>query len=193
MNRAQARIQQHIANLASPNLETASRAERYLIRYYGVRAFDQLVEACSDPNPCVRFRAVWALAYTHDSRAYETIVRLTDDEDERVRYDATIALGILGDVRAIEHLKQVWLLNDETRPAYSGMVKFRLQALPALAELLRHPDPDIRHPAVNVIGGLACETNDAGCIELLETCLDDPDPETRSDVEFWLSGGFAAK
>src|SRR5579872_3031502 len=89
------RIKHHIANLNSPDQKVSARAEGYLIRYYGARALEQLTEACSHPNPVVRFRAVWALAYTHDPRAYETILHLADDADERVRYDATIALGIL--------------------------------------------------------------------------------------------------
>ncbi len=126
------------------------------------------------------------LGYTHDPRAYETILRLTDDPDERVRYDATVALGILGDERAIEPLTRIYLSQDETRPA--GMASHRMgpKAVPALIEVLRQGNAHVRHSVVNVLGGLAQDYGDKRCIELLQGCLNDPDPLVKKDAEFWL-------
>ncbi len=56
----------HVANLGSPDQKIARRAEDCLIRYYGSRALEPLIEACADANSQVRDRAVWALGKTHD-------------------------------------------------------------------------------------------------------------------------------
>ena len=111
------RIRRHIENLGSVDERVATKAEACLIRYYGPRAFDELRDACHDPNAAVRFRAVWALAQTRATSAYETILALTEDPDQRVRYDATVALGVLGDARAVEPLARLWARNDSTGPA----------------------------------------------------------------------------
>src|SRR5450755_4558821 len=94
--RVQERISKHIHDLGSADQKVSLRAEGYLLRWYGVRALEPLIAACSDPNMQVRYRSAWVLGYTHDSRAYETILQVTRDPDGFVRYDAAIALGILG-------------------------------------------------------------------------------------------------
>jgi HEAT repeat protein len=135
----------------------------------------------------VRYRAVWALGYTHEPRAYETILRLTDDPDEGVRYDATIALGILGDQRAIKPLTQMCLKEDATRPAADGLSRMGLKATSALIELLRQGGPNVRWSAVQVLGNFAKEFGDRRSIELVQACVNDPDPEVRENAAFWLN------
>lgn len=180
------RINQHIANLNSPDGKVSVRAEGYLIRYYGSRALQPLLEACDHSNPVVRFRAVWALGYTHDPRAYETLLRLTDDPDEGVRYDATIALGILGDERAIEPLKQICLRNDVSRPAGMAFHRMGVRSVPALTELLHQGNPEVRWSVTQVLGNFAQEFSDQRSIELLQVAANDPDPAVRENAEFWL-------
>lgn len=180
------RIQRHIENLNNEDQKVSSNAERYLIRYYGVRALEPLLESCRHPNPVVRFRAAWALGYTQDPRAYEAILQLTDDPDDGVRYDATIALGILGDERGIEPLTRVFLAHDPSRPGALGFSQIGLKTVPVLEELLRNGDPRVRQRAINVIGGFANDHEDTHCIELLESCANDSDPIIRAEAEFWL-------
>jgi HEAT repeat protein len=184
--REQRRIRHQITNLNSPEFKVSVRGEHYLISFYGVRALDQLLEACHHPNPVVRFRAAWALAYTHDSRAYETILRLADDPEERVRYDAVIALGILGDDRVIEPLTRMFLSNDETRPAGMGFGKMGLKAVPALAEVLHQGCPEVRWSVIQVLGNFASDTGDQSCMEMLHKCAKDPDLYVRENAEYWL-------
>jgi len=97
------RIQGHIRNLADPDDKTSYQAERRLMRF-GPRAVELLIVAATDPNPRVRFRAVWVLGKSRDLRAFPAILHLTRDPDGRVSYDATLALGELGDTRAVPHL-----------------------------------------------------------------------------------------
>lgn len=181
------RIHQHITNLNSPDEKVSVRAQGYLIRYYGSRALQPLLEACDHSNPVVRFRAVWALGYTHDPRAYETILRLTEDPDEGVRFDATIALGILGDERAIEPLKQIFLRNDVSRQAAGmGFDRMGVKSVPALIELLEQGNPEVRLSVTQVLGGFAQDFSDQRSIELLQVAANDPDPAVRENAEFWL-------
>jgi HEAT repeat protein len=180
------RIRRHIENLASPDEGVSARAEGNLLRHYGVRALEQLIPACDHPNPVVRFRAVWVLGYTKDPRAFETILRLTDDPDERVRYDATIALGIHGEERAIPHLYWILLANDVTRPASTALARMGLSSMPALHKALKNRDYEIRHMAVNVVGGFAEQFGDAECIGILREFCKDPNECVRSDAGYWL-------
>jgi HEAT repeat protein len=180
------RIKHHITNLNSPVEKVSSRAEDYLIRYYGSRASEQLMEACLHPNPVVRFRAVWALGYTHDPQAYETILHLMDDHEETVRYDATLALGILGDERAIEVLTRILLSNDETRPAADALSRMGIKAVPALMVALDQGDSPVRWSALQVLGNLAKDFGDVGCIESLQAYANDPDAMVGDNTAFWL-------
>jgi HEAT repeat protein len=180
------RIERHITNLNSPEEKVSSRAEVYLIRYYGSRASKPLMEACHHPNPIVRFRAVWALGYTHDPQAYETILHLTDDPEENVRYDATIALGILGDERAIEILTQLFLSNDATRPAADALSRMGIKVVPALMVALDQGNSHVRWSALQVLGNFAKDFGDERCIELLQAYANDPEHEVRENATFWL-------
>jgi HEAT repeat protein len=186
MGKVEVSIRGHIENLNNPDDEVASRAERYLIHYYGTRALEPLIEACGHPNPKVRFRAVWALGHAREPRGHETILRLIGDPDERVRYDATIAMGILGDSQALETLRRIAMLGDDSRPAYMGLHRMGVAAIPVLEELAKHARSDFRCPAINSIGHLAKDTSDLHCMELLKLALDDPDVEVRKDARFWI-------
>ena len=100
------RIAGHIARLGDADSQIAHDAERRLI-HFGAKAIEALLMAASDPNPQVRYRAVWALGKSRAERAFEVICALTEDADEAVRYDATRALGELGDRRAVPFLKSL--------------------------------------------------------------------------------------
>jgi HEAT repeat protein len=180
------RIAFHIERLGHPNKKIAIRAEHNLIRYYGSKALQELITACSRESPQVRFRAVWALAHTHEASAFETILRLTDDPDEGVRYDATVALGIHGGQQALEHLVRILLLEDETRPAGMGLARLGISVVPALENVFGSAGAVARWVIVQIIGDLAVETRDSVCLKFLQRAQADPDPQVRENVEFWL-------
>lgn len=183
---AEARIQQHIANFADPDSVISSRAERYLIRWYGVRAFEPLLEACSHPLPQVRFRAAWALGCTQDPRAYEPLLRLLDDPDPGVRYDAAIALGILRDVRCIAPL--LALVCQTPREdglddgAAMGLTQMGEQAVPTLTEALPSAPSAARRTIASVLGRIGTEDALAALLKLRE----DKDENVRiAATEAW--------
>jgi HEAT repeat protein len=182
----QRRIRRHIENLGHSDQELAAHAEAYLIRYYGVRALDDLIEATRSDNAMTRFRAAWVLGYTHDPRAFESLVSLVEDPDSVVRYETTIALGILGDPRVVPVLTELARRNHEDWPAFYAFSKWGRPAIPVMEELLRESDPALRHGALNVLGGFAQEYADAHCVQLVRSCLQDPEPSIRSDAHYWL-------
>jgi HEAT repeat protein len=155
------RISKHIHNLGNPDDKVWGRAQGYLLRYYGVKALDQLIAACSAPDPQVRWRSAWVLGYTHEPRAYETLLRLTQDPSGYVRYDAAVALGVLGDERAIVPLISLMLQPDEEScvdsAASMGLVRLGKSAIPALLEVLAHGTETHQGIAASVLGSLHSE------------------------------------
>jgi len=137
------------------------RAENYLLRWYGARALEPLIAACSDPNMQVRYRSGWVLGSTHDARAYEPILQLTQDPDGFVRYEAAIALGILGDERAIVPLISLMQQPDEEHfvdsAAAMGLVRLGQTAIPALLEILTRGPEAHQCDAAWVLGRLKAE------------------------------------
>lgn len=177
--RAAKRIKEHVANLGNSEGEIARRAEDSLIRYYGSRALESLIEACSDANVQVRDRAVWALGKTRDPRAYETILRLTTDPEGYVRYDAAIALGVLGDERAIVPLIALMQEPDEQHcvdsAAAMGLDRLGQPAVPALLDVLQNSANKARRLAASVLGGIG----DRRAVEPLAELLSDSDKDMR--------------
>jgi len=173
------RIKEHIANLGSPDEKVARRAEGLLIRCYGSRALESLIEACSDANVQVRDRAVWALGKTHDSRAYETILCLTTDSEGYVRYDAAMALGVLGDERAIGPLIALMQKPDDQHcvdsAAAMGLNRLGRTAVPALLDVLQNGANLARRLAADVLGGIG----DKRAVEPLTGLLCDSDKDVR--------------
>lgn len=169
---ADARIQQHIANLVDPDSVVSSRAERYLIRWYGVRALQPLLEACSHPLPQVRFRAAWTLGYIQDPRAYEPILRLLDDPEPSVRYDAAISLGVLGDARGIAPL--LALVCQAPREdgldggAAMGLTRMGEPVVSALIEALQSAPSHAKMTIAYVLGHIRSENAIATLLKLKE-------------------------
>jgi HEAT repeat protein len=176
----QERISKHIHDLSSIDKKISARAEGYLLRYYGVKALDQLITACFDPDPQMRWRCAWVLGHTHGTRAYETILRLmTQDPSGFVRYDAAVALGILGDERAIAPLISLMLQPDEENcvdsAASMGLVRLGKSAIPSLLEVLNHGTETHQCIAAWVLGSLHAEQATA----LIAVLLSSPNENTR--------------
>lgn len=181
------RIRRHIERMGDADIQVSYQAMSYLIRYYGVRALDDLIEASYSVNPITRYRAAWALGHTHDPRAFEPLLRLTEDPDPAVRYDTTVALGILGDPRVIEVLIALARRKHHDWPAFYAFSKLGLPALPVMENLLREPDADLRGGALDVLAGLVEKHRDPHCLELVRSCLGDPDARLREEARDWLA------
>jgi HEAT repeat protein len=144
------RIVGHLAALASDEDAVAQTAEYRLI-HFGSKAVDALLQAATDPNPKVRFRAVWALGKIGDARAFDTILARTDDPDEAVWYDATLALGELQDPRAIPYLARMMYRREDEQirsgVAAMALMKFGPAVIPCLKEMLEKGSPETRQLA----------------------------------------------
>lgn len=182
----QKRIARHIAALNSPDTEgiqkdAAFRAQSYLIRYYGARALEPLLEVTYHLNPVVRYRAAHALGYAKDARALDTLLRLTRDPVGEVRYDAAMALGVLGDERAIDPLIALMSTSDLENcvdsAAATALMRLGKPAIPALLALLQNglPDTRVRSMTANVLGGIG----DERAIDVLAGLLSDDDADMR--------------
>jgi HEAT repeat protein len=140
---------------------------------------EALIEATRHPNPQVRFRALWVLAATHAPGACATLLALTRDPDAAVRYDAAMALGRFGYVEAVEPLVNL-VRQGESEDSLGSAAGTSLQRLgrPAVLPvigLLQHEDPNVRHVAVNVLGGI----RDERAVDPLVPLLWDPDEWVR--------------
>ena len=171
-------IKNYIADLASPDEEIQCRAEDALIDAR-VTAVDALIDAMKDPNPQVRFRAVWALGKIGDSRAYPTIVELTHDPDSAVSYDAIMALGELGDARAVEPLIELVRRYDEDEvpagAAGNALAKIGKPAVGPLIEVLQTGSNGAKSITARVLGGIG----DKSTVEPLAKLLVDSDEQLR--------------
>lgn len=176
------RIEHHIQSLGEPDQKISARAEALLIRHYGARAANELVQACSHQNPIVRLRAGWALAHTGDPRALSALLVLTEDADDCVRYDSTIALGIVGGPDALQHVVRLWMLQDESLPAAMALMRWGDEALKVAADALSHPSAAIRLDALAILGGIA----DPSANSLIQQHIDDPDPDVREEAKFQI-------
>jgi len=148
------RIAYHISNFADPEVKIACRAEGFLIRCYGDRALDQLVEACQHDDPKVRWRAAWTLGQIGNAEAFEAILNATSDPVSFVRFEAAWALGILGDPRAIEPLVNLVFSPDPLKPSFAaiqGLCELGDLAIPAVSCFIDHPDNEIRFTAISLI------------------------------------------
>lgn len=132
------RIAGHIANLGSPDDETALRAEARLMRF-GARAVPQILAMVSGDSPQVRFRAAWVLGKSGDPLAYPALTALTEDADEAVRYDATLALGELGDGRAVPFLKALAqrVPSEDCRVSAAMSALVKLKGCPAIEDFVQ--------------------------------------------------------
>jgi len=157
------RIRHHIDNLGHEDERVARRSEQYLVDCYGAEAIHELIEACEDPNPNVRHRAVWVIGHTRDPAAYDSIMRLTRDADFNVMADAILGLGRLGDIRAMP-----WLIDcisgkdiDIPMACWYACHAIKLMGAPAidyLVPLLYDADDDTIGRAVLLLGDIEHES-----------------------------------
>lgn len=195
------RVTKDIAALGSRHPEVARHAEHRLfrsaarLRRAGAHVIQPLLDATHDPNPEVRFRALWVLAATRAPGAYERLLALIQDPDERVRYVAVEALGRFGYGEARDTLVELLRSGDPSDglPDPAGRALWRIgrpSVLPVLT-LLQHEEPAVRAVAISVLSGIG----DQRAIDPMAALLHDPVDWVRraavggleelGDPEYW--------
>lgn len=162
-----------------PHLESysGSRIAQFLENYVDVGA-DTLFEACSDPNPAIRFWTAYLLGYLKTKRSLDHLVELASDKKDSVRASAAKALGMLGFKEAGDKL--VALLDDDFWVVRNNAVKsLRLlgisSAAPKIALLLRDRKWWIRENAADALASFGDVS-----IPILTGMLEDEDAFARN-------------
>jgi len=169
----------------------------------GPEATGPLVAALGKKNRDVRLGVISALAEIRDPRAVGSLVRMLNDTSSEVRWQAAIALGETGDSSAnsalLESLRDrdkyvrygsaLSLIKNGYKPDgddewawyfagtqdWPGLRDLGHASLPALTNLLRDQDSEVRIQAVRVLGEIG--DRDAGT--LLLQALGDEDRQVR--------------
>lgn len=146
-----------------------------------------------DPAEQQRYEAVQALEVGQND-AVEPLVRALYDGSWRVRKLAAEKMRRLPDPTALVP-RLVTVLGDrgETgarNAAAEALVLLGRQSVPAVVELLAHPDPDQRKFAADILGPIGHQDAE----EALVRALEDPDPNVRVSVAEALGqvGGASA-
>lgn len=151
---------------------TRAEAAEKLGQMRSSRAAGALVRAMDDPAPEVRLRAARALGILRGSAA---VSKLITSLQEPNRWSAMRIADILAGMgeEAVEGL----LAELPRLPGGSRVLVIdifgrarSLKAIPALRELLRDPDPDVRARAAHALGQIA----DTGAVSGLVSALSDP-------------------
>jgi len=191
-----------IRALRSSDLDVYTRAAKAL-GSLGPEAVDVLVKTLKTKNKAVKLGIIGALELIKDPRSVEPLILVLKDKDSEVRWQAAIALGEIGYERAIDPLVQAlrdpdkyvrygaafslakmgWKPTDATDRAFYfiGMQEWRAvktigkPAIPALNQLLRDHDANVRIKAIELLG----EIGDADATPALMRSLSDENREVR--------------
>jgi len=148
-------IRELIEQLDAPDGQTRARALAALVMQGGAARAD-LERALATPDPRLRSRIAQGLAEIASLASAEALRQASHDGDEEVRAHAAHGLARMRDPRALEALLRTFddfpdvLHNPFTLSAY-GLIEMGARALPAVAPLLRSPQPMTRERAFAVI------------------------------------------
>lgn len=190
------KIGELIKQLESPDPLTRLKAAYELGDFDEPRIVQLLIGALDDPEADVRSAAAHSLGKLGREeivapmarQAVKRLVALLDDEDERVIVSAINALGTLGDRGVAPKLLPFLDYPDTPRAkicsaAMMALGVLRYQpAIPPLRRLLSSPRSEIRFQALLALLGFRHEF-DIDTQEILETCLNDPDPTLRGHAQ----------
>jgi len=145
-----------------------------------------------DPDDGVRYDAAIALGILGDSRGVGPLVQLvaTSDPAFCVYGAASEGLYRLGKA-AVPALIKLLRHRDAGVKYEAGSALGHMQeesAIEPLAAMLLSPDAQTRLAGVDALGRF----DSSQCLDLVKTCIADPDETVRSEAEFWASGGFGA-
>lgn len=150
-----ATVDQLVRDLGSADADTRALALAGLVAQ-GAASTTALIEAFDGGDAELRRLAVQALAEIADPRAAPTLARAVADSDEQVRARGAQGLAALGDPRALDAL--VTTIDDLEDPleqphtlATQLLIGLGPGGLPAVAPLLRSPNPMTRQHAFLVV------------------------------------------
>jgi hypothetical protein len=169
----------------------------------GTAATEALIVALKKKNRNLRLGVIGALAEIKDSRAVSSLMEMIEDPGSEIRWQAAMALGEIGDPGAIPAILKalkdtdkyvrygsaVSLMKIGYQPVnepewawyYAGMQDWEKikgigsPALPALKNLLRDRDSEVRIKAVKTLG----EIGDEHAGTALVHCLGDENRQVR--------------
>jgi HEAT repeat protein len=134
----------------------------------------------ADAEAEARYRALDALPA--EPRSLPTLLGALRDDSWRVRRLATERLGALEATPGIVgQLVSMLGQRDDTgarNAAAAVLAQLGVEALPAIVTHLRHPDPDQRKFAADILGALKRRE----AVEPLVAALQDPDPNVRTSA-----------
>jgi HEAT repeat protein len=143
-------------------------------RFGGPEVIHRLVRALGDPAWWVRLRSVEALEQIGSGAEGPLLVAL-DDPDSEIRVRAAVALERL---RVPDNLVRMIESGDRATEAADTLVKFAGSGTHEfLAQLARHPSPQVRHAVV--IAAQRAERRDL-VDELLQIAAGDTEPPLRA-------------
>ena len=154
--------------------DARERIAAYFERTGGVAAER---EALGDRRPWRRATAAYALGDMASPTATEALLAALDDPERDVRAAAARSLGRLGAPDAVAPLVHALATGRLPRAVTSAaLLAIGVDALPALRELERNAEAEVRAVAVELVGLLG----DAADAPLLAERLEDSSAETRA-------------
>ncbi len=153
-------------------------------------AVKTISELISDPEPAVRERLAKELGDTGNPAAGQVLMELLRDESPEVVEET---LKSIADLRYQPALREVEIFSTSEDLELAGAAGRALSAMgheegtqntiEYLAGFLEAEDRDVRSTAVSQIGKIG----GPGAVDLLQGALEDPDPDIRTKVHWYLA------
>ncbi len=121
------------------------------------RAVAPLIKTLEARDPDMRRSAALALGHIRDGRVVGPLVAALRDPDPEVRRWAVLGLGRIGDLSALPAMIACLRETGESEraAAQQALAMIGAPAIPALAQTLRHYNPDTGCAAASVLGRIA--------------------------------------
>ncbi len=153
------------------------------------RARQELENAFAGTSAVIRAQALEASVQTKDPKLADRAARALEDRDPLVRFAGAMAVG---DAKITGLYRTVFELRDDLDPQVALGVRYALHQLgdrrlsQEIADLTRHPSPDVRGTAALVLGRLG----EPSGVRVLRTMLADAGAGVRLQAAeaLWLLG-----
>ena len=172
-----------LSDLASGDDQRAEACLDHL-PLYGKLALESLLDLVHDEDPDRRWWALRALIAFKEETASDALIDALSDTVSMVRYCAALGLRYSPTLKAVHTLTKALTSPDRlfTRLAGDALIAIGQPAIPALAEVLKSPDPPARGEAARALAKM--ENPEA--ISALYSAAEDP----SSIVQYWIEDAF---